>query len=179
MAETEKKAKKAKKEEKAEEKEGSPWLYLGAAVIAIMAIAAIFYLSSSGLSGVTFSSFKQNFNSAPRVAIVVNYYNQSIYAYQTICSTDLVEILASHRNPSTIDFFTIQNNTCTYIPNGIGRPANVLTNSSSFCLAKASSEPSITLDYGSANSTQITPEHLTIYGDSTYFRGCPIAVEIS
>ncbi len=150
-----------------------------ALVIVLVAIIAALAFGTGMLSGVSFSSFKQNFDSAKRVAVVVYYYNSSIYNTETICSTDLVEVLAAKRNPSTIDFFTIDNGTCTYIPDGIGHPANVLTNSSAMCLNTANSEPSISMSYSPSNYSRITPYHLGIYGNAEYFRSCPIAVDIS
>ncbi len=175
------KANAAKEPKKADEKSSrrSPYLKYLAVAVALIAVIAAFALGTGMLSGVSFSSFKQNFGSAKRIAVVVYYYNASVYNMETICSTDLVEVLASHRSPSTIDFFTIDNGTCTYIPNGIGHPANVLTNSSAMCLNTANSEPSISMSYSPSNYSRITPYHLGIYGNSEYFRSCPIAVDIS
>ena len=152
----------------------------GVVVIAVVAIAILF-IATQGGNGSTakFSTFRNNFNSANKVSIVVYYHNATTYDQETICSTYLVEVLASRRNPGSINYFTIDNNTCTYIPNGIGHEANVLTNSSSFCLSQAATEPTISLTYGNSNSTVITPENLNITGNIKYFKACPIAVDIS
>lgn len=169
----------SKKEAKKEGKPTPRYLYYIAILIVIVVIAAVAFVGSSRLSNVSFSSFKQNFEAAPRVSIVVYYHNASIYGLETLCTTDLVEVIAAHRSPATIDFFTINNATCTYIPNGIGHPGNVLTNSSAMCLSTAASEPSISLNYSANNRTVITPYHLNIFGNSQYLRSCPIAVDIS
>lgn len=147
-------------------------------IMAALLIIGIVSLSGS-LSNVSFSSFKQNFNSAQRVAFVVYYNNASTYGLETICATDTVEVLSSKRSPSTIDFFTLQSNNCTYIPNGLGHIGNVLTTNSSSCLSTAASEPSIYLNYSNTNSTVITPYHLKIYGNSGYMRSCPLAVDLT
>ena len=158
---------------------GFKYQYVIAAAVAIAALAVIAYFVLGSASNVSFSSFKQNFESAQRVAVVVHYHNSSTYGLENTCTTYLVEVLASHRNPSTIDFFTIDNNTCTYIPGGIGHPGNVSTTDAATCLKTASSEPSISLSYGSYNRTETTPYGITIYGDSAYMRACPIAVDMS
>lgn len=179
MAEARKeKTKKVEKKQEKEEKRQPIALYLGVIIVVVVIIAALLLFTPSSLSNVSFSSFKQNFNVAPRVALV-SYYNASGYAEETTCTTALVEILASHRNPATIDFFTIQNNTCTFIPNGIGHPGNLTTTNSSACLSTAASEPSISLNYSSFNRTVVTPDHLNIFGDSSYMQACPIAVDLS
>ncbi len=164
---------------KREEKKSNAPLYTGIAVALVIILAIAAYAGLGSLSGTSFATFKGNFNSAQRVALVVYFHNTSVYYEQNVCSTDLVEILAAHRNPSTIDFFTINNNTCSYIPNGLGHPANVLTNSSAFCLRTAASEPSLSLNYSSYNHTVITPDHMSVFGNENYFRSCPIAVDIS
>lgn len=168
-----------KKEPKPEAKPRSNYIYAVIAVVVIIAVAAVFLLRTNKLSNASFPSFKQNFNSAQRVSLVVYYKNATAYSQEVVCSTDIIEILSSHRTPSTIDFFTIENNTCSYIPNGLGAPGNVLTSSTSACLATAASEPSISLNYSASNSTVITSDHLNIYGDAAYMKSCPIAVDLS
>jgi hypothetical protein len=168
-----------KKQEKVEAKQKPNYLYSVVAAIVIIAAAVILFLGTSKLSTASFSSFKQNFNSAPRVSIVVYYQNATSYGQEVICSTDLIEILASHRAPSTIEFFTIENNTCSYIPNGLGAPGNVITNSTAACLKTVAAEPSISLNYSATNSTVITSDSLNIHGNAAYMASCPIAVDLS
>ncbi len=175
----EKKHKEAARKKDSSKSARSAYLYPLAIVAVVIAILAIALTGSTLLSNVSFPSFKQNFDSAPRVAVVVYFYNASVYGLETTCTTALVEVLASHRNPSTIDFFTIDNKTCTYIPNGIGHVANVLTTNSTSCLNTAASEPSISLNYGPVNKTSIAPYHLSIHGNREYLRSCPIAVDLS
>lgn len=173
-----------KEEKKEEKKEGGRQVYPYIIILIILAVAVfvvVEVVQSSGIGGVSFSSFKQNFNAAQRVAIVVNFNNATLYGYEDLCSTATVEVVSSHRDPSTIDFYAIDtsNATCTYIPNGIGHPGNVTTTNSTSCLAVANSEPSITFNYAQANHTTITPQHLTIYGNSKYMQSCPIAVDMT
>ena len=172
----------AKGEAKAKQTGSSRALMIaaGVIVIAVVVVAILFTVGQAGNgSTAKFSTFKNNFNSANKVSIVVYYHNASTYGQETICSTYLVEVLAARRNPATINYFTIDNNTCTYIPNGIGHEANVITNSSSSCISQAAGEPTISLAYGDSNSTVITSESLNITGNTEYFKACPIAVDIS
>ncbi len=109
----------------------------------------------------------------------MKYYNQSINSLESFCGTNLISVVASHRQPSGIGFFIINGTSCTYIPSGVGRPANVLTNTSANCLSMVSSRASITLEYSQYNHTTISPYHMAIDGNAAYFRSCPIAVDIS
>lgn len=175
------KAGEAKGEIKIKQRDSRAFMIIAGVVVIAVVVIAILFIATQGGNGSTakFSTFKNNFNSANKVSIVVYYHNATTYDQETICSTYLVEVLASRRNPGSINYFTIDNNTCTYIPNGIGHEANVLTNSSSFCLSQAAGEPTISLTYGNSNSTVITPENLNITGNIKYFKACPIAVDIS
>ena len=174
------------KAEETAEKEAQPArgrataIIVGVIAIAII-LAVVFLVAMPGTASpqAKFSTFKSNFNSAPKVSIVVYYHNASTYGQETVCSTYLIEVLASHRAPGSINYYTIDNNTCTYIPNGIGHAANVITNSSSFCLGQAALQPSLSMSYGSANSTLIAANHLNITGNMAYYKACPIAVDIS
>ncbi len=171
---------KKKKESKPQSGSSRGAVIAGIIAIAIIAIAAFFIsMPGSNANSAKFSTFKSNFNTAEKVSIIVYYHNSSTYGQETVCSTYLVEVLASHRSPGSINYYTIDNNTCTYIPNGIGHAANVITNSTAFCLSRAASQPSISLNYGAANATGITPYRLNITGNMEYFKACPIAVDIS
>ena len=150
-----------------------------AAIAIILAVIFLIAMPGNGSTQARFSEFKSNFNAAPKVSIIVYYYNASTYGQETVCSTYLVEVLAAHKAPGSINYYTIDNNTCTYIPNGIGHAANVITNSSSFCLAQARLKPSISMSYGASNGTLITANHLNITGNMAYYKACPIAVDIS
>lgn len=179
---TEKKAeqgKEPKKEAKQAENSRPDYRIYIVSAIAIIIVAAAVLLLLPKASGVSFSSFKQNFESANRVALVVYYQNASTYSAETVCATDLVEIIASHRNASTIDFYTIDNSSCTYLPGGLGKPGNINTTSASTCLATAASVPSIYLNYSASNYTSIQPYSFKVYGNSKYMDSCPVAVEFS
>ena len=154
-------------------------VYIVSTIAIVTVVAAVLLLLPKGFSGVSFSSFKQNFGSASRVALVSYYHNASTYAAETVCATDLIEIISAHRPPSSIDFYTIDNSSCTYLPNGLGKPGNVNTTSASSCLSKAASEPSISLNYSAANQTSIQAYHLAVYGNVKYMESCPIAAEFS
>ena len=175
--------KKDKKEQKSEEKTRPSYNTYIIPIITIIAIvivaAAVLLLLPKVFSGVSFSSFKQNFESASRVAIVSYYHNASTYAAETVCTTDLIEIISAHRPASSIDFYTIDNSSCTYLPSGLGKPGNVNTTSASSCLSKAASEPSVSLNYSATNQTSIQAYHLAIYGNVKYMDSCPIAAEFS
>ena len=79
-------------------------------------------------------------------------------------------------NFNRMDFYLIQNKTsCAYInetiasitPNGSYIVAN-----STYCLSRASEEPSIFINYSDTNSTIITAEHVYIQGNYRYLSEC-------
>lgn len=147
--------------------------------LAVLVVVAIVFIVPNYLTGVSFSTFKTNFNDAQRIAFVVTAFNQSTYANESTCSTSAIQIISRLRNPATIDFFIITNNTCTYSPNGLGKPTTPLTTTAASCLKTANSESGVFLNYSSFNNTVITPYHLYVYGNSQYMRRCPIAADFS
>lgn len=147
-------------------------------VLAGIAIAAA-YLIPNALSGVSFPTFKQNFDSAPRVAIAVTYYNNTQLNSETLCFTDIVEVISHTRDPSTIDFFALNSTNCTYAPNGLGHVLYPLSSTPAACVKAASSEPGIFLNYSDSNRTAITAYHMYIYANGKYLSKCPIAVDLS
>ena len=128
--------------------------------------------------GTSLSTFKSNFNSGQRIAVVSQYTNSTQYNILSQCSTDIIsaETASNGRNASTIDFYVINSTTCTYAPNGLGHVLNPVTTNASSCEKQITAEPSISLNYSQTNYTVISPYHLTIYGNSKYFLACPIAV---
>jgi hypothetical protein len=167
---------KARKEGKEEKRKAiKPEIYAAAAIV-IIAIAigsALYFMESS-----SFQSFKSTMDSSHRIAITAEYTNQTSYDAVSLCFTSIIQVLSSTRNPSTIDFFLVNNDSCTYSPTGLGHQINPVTENASTCLSAANSEPGIFLSYGS-NSTRITPTHMYISGDSSYYAKCPIAVDLS
>ncbi len=149
------------------------------AVIAIAIVVAIAFLllNPRVTSQVPFQTFKQNFNSAPRVAIALTYTNDTNYANEVPCMTNLVEIVGRTRNASTIDLLILNSTSCTYSPGGLGVNAQIKTTNASTCLRIANSEPSLFLNSSISNSTLITANHMYVNANQEYLAKCSIAAE--
>jgi hypothetical protein len=178
----EKKAKPAqssgKNAEKAKEeaKKRPAYVYLIAVVVVLIIIAVVAVLFLGRITGVSFSSFRSNFDSASRIAFLV--YNSSNAASLYACSTLSIETLS--RPNLTIDYMVVENKTsCLYSPIVHGHNINITNTTTGACIARSNSEPSITLSYSETNSTIISPDHLYIYANDAYLQQCPIAVELS
>ncbi len=156
-------------------------LYISILVILILAaliILTYIYLMPQYL-GTSLSTFKSNYNSAQRIAIVYQYTNSTEYAVLSQCSINVVtaEIDFNKRNASTIDFFVIDGSSCAYSPSGLGHllnPNSIVSNTTT-CEKVIQSEPSLSFNYSNSNSTIITPYHMQIFGNEKYFAACPIA----
>lgn len=176
------KKQKAKEEAKEEAKPKPRYLYWLAVIVVIAAIAAALIYASGSLSGVSFSSFKQNFLSSKSAALVVYSYNESIYSLEASCQNAMLELINSQTVHPTMNLYVIVNSSLCYYENNLGTVISgntVPTSTEAGCLTNSSGYPSITLSYGQSNSTTITPYHMTIEGNEAYMRGCPIAVDIS
>jgi hypothetical protein len=152
---------------------------IAAVLVVIAAFAAFYFLVLPSMSNVPFTTFKGNFDSAARVALVVEYGNQSQYSLESQCFPVLVQALAFSRNASTIDFFILNSTTCYYPSAGLGHPSNVTTSAPAGCLAKAGSEPALFLNYSAANRSVVKAYDLYVYGNAAYMAKCPIAVDLS
>ncbi len=163
-------------------KKGSLMLYAAAAVviIAIVAVAA-YVISNNGSSytGVSFSTFKANLDSANTIALVLMYSNDTQLSSEIPCSNYIIEVLSNKRSPSTMSFFEINQTSCVYSPNGLGHTVNPAKTNASACLNEAQSEPSIFLNYTGANASVITADHMYVSGNLQYYAKCPIAVDLT
>ncbi|MEM0201327.1 MAG: hypothetical protein QXD23_02880 [Candidatus Micrarchaeaceae archaeon] len=153
--------------------------YLITSIIAII-IILVLIITLYNFNPTSFATFKSNYNSAQRIAVVSQYINSSTYANISQCSTDIVnsEISSLKRNASTIDFYVINATSCTYAPNGLGHVLNPVTTNASSCEKSINSEPSISLNFSTSNYTVITPDHMIVYGTQKYFGECPIAISM-
>ncbi len=151
-----------------------------AAAAVIIIIAAVLY-SMTMASGVPFSTFRSDFQSASRVSITATYATQAQLANETSCFTSIIQVVAHTRQPSTIDFFIIDNQsgTCTYSSTGLGGSVNPVTTNATYCLSKAYAENGIFLNYSASNSTLIRSKHMFVYGNNGYLAQCPIAIDLS
>ncbi len=149
------------------------------AIVAVIAVFAVFLFALRGTAiNVPFSTFKANFDAAPRVAVFVTYLNQTQYTLEFHCSSYLVQSIASSRNVS-IDFYVMNGTSCTFSPTGVGHTINgTETKAASYCTALEGNEPSILLNYAPLNLTLIRAYELTVYGNAAYMASCPIAVDI-
>jgi hypothetical protein len=151
-------------------------------IIAILAVAAIIIYSVSIQSNasVPFSTFKQNFNNAQRVSIASTYNTEGQFINESQCFSSIIQIVSHTRLPSTLDFYLINQTSCTYSKSGLGNQVTPITTNASFCRGRALNETGIFINYtGAGNYTYIEPQHMYIYGNSSYMRSCPIAADFA
>ncbi|MGC8586777.1 MAG: hypothetical protein ACP5K9_00590 [Candidatus Micrarchaeia archaeon] len=178
--EQQQKERQQKEQQQREQRRNNETLGYIAAIAAIAIIVFLVYFVFSNYLTTSFSAFKGNFDSAPRVAIAVTYSNTTQLPYLINCLEKTAYMLALHgRKATTMDVFILNSTSCTYSITGIGGPANITTTQASKCLAVARSEPSIFLNYSVTNSTEITPYHMYVYGNNAYMQACGVASEFS
>jgi len=180
----EEKAKQQKEPSKAEGKKeqakqaGSLRTGLMIAVPIILAFV-VFFIVILPVLRVPFSTFKSNFQSAARIAIIASYGNQTGSGVTLQCATRAVQVAAHSRNATTIDFYVLNSSSCTYPIGGLGHQVNLATNTIGNCLNMTKSETSLFLNYSADNRTIVTPYRLYVYGNAQYMSQCPIAVDLS
>lgn len=150
-------------------------------IVAIVAVAAMIYYSSSlnSNTSVPFSTFKQNFNSAKGVSISSTYSTEGQFINESQCFASIIQIVSHSRLPSTIAFYLINQTSCTYSTTGLGNKVNPIVTNASYCVSRAMNETGIFLNYSTSNSTYIQPQHMYIYGNSAYMKACPIAADFA
>lgn len=170
---------------------GSRKVYVAAAVaIVFIILLGGFIISEMNVPGgqqpatAQLSAFLGNFASSPRAGILVTYYNGSTFGASVTCATGLIEQLisspATHRNTTTLDFFIVNQTSCVYSPSGLGSAGkNYTYTTPSNCIASASGEPTIYINYNSTNATVATPAALYVHGTMGYLERCGIASEIN
>lgn len=174
-------ASKARKEAK-QKKEAKPRssLLTGLMIaIPLILVFAVFVLVILPTLTVPFSTFKSNFASAKRVAIIASYNVQAGSGATLECATQAVQVAAHSRNATTIDFYVINQTSCLESVGGLGHVFTPAANTISNCLNSTKSETSLFLNYSATNDTLITPYKLYIYGNIEYMNHCPIAVDLS
>lgn len=156
--------------------------YIIVAVVAVVVLYLIYFMATNYLS-TSFPTFKSNYLSAPRVAVMVNYANATQLSYETPCYEGIIQTLSHARaaakgwNTSTMDFFILNGTACSY-QLGLGYPIDIRNATAAACLAAVKPEPTIFLNYGSSNSTIITPYKLYVYGNAAYMRSCSIMADL-
>ncbi len=150
-------------------------------VVVIIAGAVVYGLGSTKPTG--FSTFKSNFNSAPRVAIYTTGYNGTAISSTVGCATAIIESVVGsqtyHRSANTIDLYVINQTECVF-ENGVGGTVgNYTFNSIGNCINASKTEPSIFINYSSVNSTVIKPKALYMSGDARFLGLCGLASEIT
>ena len=151
-------------------------------IVAIVAVAAMIYYSSSlnSNTSVPFSTFKQNFNSAKGVSISSTYSTEGQFINESQCFSSIIQIVSHTRLPKTIDFYLINQTSCTYSKTGLGGQITPITGNASLCVGRALNETGIFLNYTTTgNYTNIEPQHMYIYGNSSYMKACPIAADFA
>ena len=79
---------------------------------------------------------------------------------------------------STINFFILTNDSCTYSP-GFSLPIQLKNASIQNCLNFSAGNPSIFINYSSTNTTIIKPNTLYFMGNAEFLGECGIAYEIN
>lgn len=158
---------------------------IAAAVLIAVGAVGWFALSlqTSGANA-SFSTFRSNFQAAPRVAIFSTAYTGTGISSTVGCATSIIENVVgsqtSHRNATTIDFYIVNATSCTFLKSGLGsRSNNYTTVPLANCTANISKEPTIYLNYTSGTSTTlIKPDYIYIAGNQTFLAECGIAEEL-
>lgn len=148
-----------------------------AAVVAALAYYSYEGSPSNSTASVPFPVFKNNLDSASRIAVVLEFSNNTQLYYELGCSTAVLQVISGERSPTSIDFFEINQTACDY-SSRLGYPINLTTPSVSECLSRAQSEPGIFMNYSATFSNTITAQHMYIQGNATYFKSCPLAVDL-
>jgi len=154
------------------------------AVIAVsVLITAYMYGVNNSASNVPLSVFLTNIRTAPHMNIYVSSINNTVLVTSTYCATAIIyQIIKSnytHRDPSTINFFVVNesNDSCTYAV-GLKNASNFSTSTYSNCINKAKSIPSIFINYNKTNKTVVHNNALYIRGSTRYLLECGISVQI-
>ena len=158
------------------------WAVLFIVVILFAIAGGLVYDLSGPSSTASFSTFSNNFYSAPAVAIVVSGSNGTELSSAIGCGTLIIEQItenqATPRNASSIDFYSMNSTSCTYSM-GLGYPLkNASYASPAQCISMASAVPRIFVNYSSSNSTIITTDALYVSGDTDFLAMCGIASEL-
>ncbi len=152
-------------------------------IIIVFALAGgLVYGLNSGRPA-SFSTFQGNFNSAPRVAILVTANNGTQLAATVGCATALIQQIVasrtSHRNASTIDYYVMNATSCVFSPTGIGGSLqNYSYTTPKACVNVTTREPSIFINYTTTNETIINARSLVVEGDYRFLSQCAVASEI-
>lgn len=158
---------------------------IGVVIFIIVIIAIIAGGLAYGLNrqtGTSITTFENNFNSAPTVAIVVWANNNTNLGPPISCATNLIEELTSshesaHRAASSIVQYYMNNTVCSY--SQIGVSANATTATPAQCRTMSAQYPRILINYSNTNSTSITPDALYVSGDLLFLSECGVASQIS
>ena len=181
----------AKKRQKPEKNEWNGFA-MGIIVVAIVALLIIGYLIYVQLSlkesvaTTSFPVFQKNFIAANSIGVYVYDTNSTVFSSTEGCGAAFIEEMQassiSHKPPTAIKFFVLNDTSCTYTPNGLGSNVSDYSNTTaSSCIAMASgkSMSSVFIQYNSTgNSTRILPYRLYYSGQSSFLAQCGIAYEI-
>ncbi|MGC8669634.1 MAG: hypothetical protein ACP5TL_00580 [Candidatus Micrarchaeia archaeon] len=130
-----------------------------------------------------FYTFASNFHSASHVAIYVEALNGSALSSTIGCASMLIESIVSskqyHRDPSSIDFFVMNQTACFTNAKILGESSNSSEMPISACLNVSKTIPSIFINYSNINNTIVTQKSLYISGNINFLRECGIAPAIS
>ncbi len=157
-------------------------IFIIAIIILIMLFSSFYYymVYNNNVNKLSFTHFKNNFNSANTIAISVNY-NSLEFSYEMGCASSLIYNIVSitHRNPNTINFFVLNNTKCVYIKNGLGHLIKNYTNSTATnCLNQMKRQPTIFINYSPINKTIIKSNKIYVSGNINFLKECGIASQI-
>ena len=152
-------------------------------VVIVAAIGSSLFYGLHPSAPSDFSAFQHSFLTAKNVGIYVYDLNASGYVGAVGCATGLIETIVSspqyHRDSSTINFFVVNQSTCTY-SYGLGTPSSKTSVINlTQCMGYTSSEPSVFINYSTANSTVVKGNALYVNGDLKFLSECGISSEIT
>lgn len=150
-------------------------IVLGAAIIAVI------YLSKPP----SFSEFRTAFVSANSVAIFAMYNGTllGVGGSSTVsCATALIERL--RRPSSSINFFVINQTSCTFATYGLGSNNSSTSNATTTtgigrCINMSKGMPVLYINYSTQNETVIGRGTLYVSGDLMFLRECGIAAQLT
>lgn len=158
-----------------------------AIIVAILIVISISVLITAYTYNVknteSLSTFISNMRSAPHMNIYVSSINNTVYVNSTYCATSLIyQIMRSnytHRDPSTINFFVVNesNESCTYTI-GLRNASNFTTSTSLKCISFSKSIPSIFINYNKTNKTVVHNNALYIQGSTQYLLECGVSAQM-
>ncbi len=156
---------------------------VGIVIVIAAAMIAIMYMSQPP----NFTDFKNAFTSASQIAIFVGYNGTHLGiggSSAVSCATAVIEQL--RRAPNTINFFVVNQTSCTFATRGLGanttssNSVNVTTTTGiGRCLNMSKGMPTLYINYSTENETIVGRGTMYVSGNLLFLRECGISVQLT